>query len=323
MTQQISIRCEPVVKGRFGDAPPSATVPDADVQALLDLGVLAFLAATYESLVQKYGADSAAAKDALQKFQKMYGFFHINGDTITFDYDEGNQTVTITDPDAIAILKQLPVLSNPPTAADVGTYLNKFWYATGGKDEPIYQKIIEFLLDKKFNMQNCSDTITKTAVLLFYCSLANAPDAQIAGILDKDFLGLGYQDGGMIDLGNIFWITAALSEHLQNDSFFDPDLIAAGLSIDTKDPLYQMLGQYFSAHYKDWVQNPISEADAWQMESRFFPYFWLEKTSSSINAIPISDNTQVEKEEEVEREFGREREASMHQPELKGKKEIA
>jgi len=309
MNSQLKVTTDPISKPRLGDT-ASGTVPDADTQAVADIGQLAFLAATYESLVSKYGANSDLAQQALKEFQTIYSYYHINGDTITFDYNEGSQPgVSITDPNTIELLKHLPVLSNPPSAADVGNYLNKFWNSTDtihwadGTDQTFLQRAMEFFIDTKFTMaNNIANTITNTSILLFYCALANNPGAQLAGTLDKFILSIGYKDGAMIDLGNIFAITEALCAHLHYDSFLNPDVIAAGLSIKTDDPLYQVLGQFFSSVYKTTIADyTLPEEIAWGWESRFFPYYDVKDPNQTVNAPLVSEESALEKRLEIEK----------------------
>lgn len=288
---------------QLGDMPPS-TVPDAQTQAVADFGELGFLAATYADLVAK--GETALAAKTLAEFQKIYSYFHVSADgkTITFDYNEGAELGVVIDPnsDAFEILSHLPALSHPPTAADVGTY-GTFWTSTteitwkSGATMTIWERILEFFVDTKFTMgRNLGNDITNTSILLFYCSLASIPGAQVSGALDKFVLSVGYHDGALIDLGNIFGIALALCAHLHNDSTLDPDVINAGLNITTTDELYPVLGQFFSSVYQNWVKDyPVSEEAAWEWEARMFPYYTVDSTT--VNALP--ENTDLERRTEL------------------------
>ncbi len=278
---------------------------DAEIQALLDLGELAYLANTYEDLLKKGGPQSLIDK-TLAEFQKLYSYYHINGDAITFDYNEGTQPgVPITDPQVIQMLKQLPQMSNPPTGADVGNYLKNVWNADqpgSGQSETLVQQIITFLVDSKYCVQNnIQNTITNTALLLFYCSLINNPIAQKAGTLN-DLLKEGYYNGGMLNLGNIYAIASSLRDHLANDTtLLSADVIQAGLSISTDDPNYQLLGTTFQALL---LQPAGDEEMAWKWEARFFPYYFNGNSQQrTINALPDAENTQFENRLAIEKKM--------------------
>lgn len=296
-------------------ADPTQAPSDAGTQAVADLGSLAFYIATYQSL-EAQGASQDKLNAAMAEIERIYGYFHVNGSTVTFDYDEGAEPgVPITDPAALLILGQLPTFSNPPTSAEMSDFMNNVWNSTtpihwsDGTSETIIQKVLEYFVDSGFNMRNSPSTVTNTSILLFYFSLANSP-AQVSGILDQYLLGVGYEDGGMINLGNIFVLTQVLCAHLVNDPNMNPDVLAEGLSISTKDPLYQVLGQVFNANYQNLISNPYPnptywEQVAWDEEGRFFPSS-TAPGQKSIDALPVSDNQSLQDREKVNKGLSKE-----------------
>jgi hypothetical protein len=276
-------------------------VPDADIQAVSFLGELAFLAATYQA-----DPTSTAGQEALAKFQQIYGFFHINGNTVTFDYNNGTQLgVAITDPGALAILKQMPTLSNPPTGADLGKYLTNFWYATPADPltQPIVEQVMSYYDETTFAMgANLDNPTTNSAVLLFYLSTANVPGAGFAAILDKNILQV---TNGMIEEGGLYGVADALCAQLASDNnFLNPAMIAAGLSIPTKDPRYQDLGIYFTANYQTLMNQNPGEL-AWVWEARLFPSSRTDAASTQVDAPPLSRHSAEDERNKVTAQLDR------------------
>lgn len=325
MNNDINVKADPAIQTQPLGV-PNAEPPDADTQAVTDLGELAFYAATYASLLAN-GASPAKLQAVLNEIEKVYGYFHVNGNTITFDYNEGAQTVTITDPNTLEILQHLPKFSNPPTSTDISNFLNNVWNSTtpivwsDGTSQTLVQKIMEYFVDAKVSI-NPSDTITDTSLILFYFSLVNVP-GNIVTFLDKFVLGVGYHDGAMIDEGNIWGLTQALCAHLVVDKTLDPAIIAEGLSISTQDPMYQIMGAYFNANYQNLIANPNSnpvyyEKLTWEWEARAFPSS-ANAGQGPVDALPDSDNTQMENRE-AEQRLELSRQLSEHLPSQKGAK---
>ena len=86
-------------------------------QAAFDIGFLAFLAQGYAN-----ATTDAQRAAILAQFNKILGYFTITGNTITFSYNEGAQTVTITDPTIIQIIRGTATTPPQPMPTDITAF---------------------------------------------------------------------------------------------------------------------------------------------------------------------------------------------------------
>jgi hypothetical protein len=161
-------------------AATSANAPDASnsqtEQAILELGMLAYLAESYNN--PNLSASQKAA--ILAEFNTLRANYQVDGDSVTFTYTDANgqtKQVSITDPTALSLMQAMPT--------DISDY-NALWT---GENSPVVD--IMTWLSTNADLQHNDNPLTQAAATLFFLAAAAGPIGQDSGIINE-FLGLGF-----------------------------------------------------------------------------------------------------------------------------------
>ncbi len=270
----------------------SQTEQEAALQALLDLGLLAFLAEGYSSLEQELQGtnDPTLRASLLQQIQsvqdqynKVLALFHVGKDgTVTFDFDDGKETVTITDPTASALITQMEGNS------DITKY-GAWWNSqTNSPALAVFNYLNN--ANSPYNFASDTDPFTQEAAIFFMLSCRNAP-GDLGGVI-QSFLERGDNGGA---LPNQFVLAATICAILANNPFFNADAINACIEVPSKDPDFVAFQDFFLSLYNDGQGLPAfkGQENEWlSYESIFFPWTYTpptEKGYFGANAVGLSD----------------------------------
>lgn len=270
------------------------TAEDATAQALLQIGLLGLLASKYSALEAKYqaarGSDRTAIRaemDAiLATFNQIEGYYQLSGDTLTFKYNEGAQSIQLTDPTLIKLVQTMPSTPDKFTI---------FW--ADPTDTPAVA-IMSWLQQDKLNYETASP-VTKAMALFFMLSTEVITTGKMAGVAAQ-----------FINIQRLFpnqlIISLALCAFLHNDKTLNPDVIADCLNIDDTTGAYKEFSDLFSANYKEWVKNPIiPESGILFYEMLYWPEYPTQpQPTKVINAAPLGRKPNNEPRQNVTHELG-------------------
>ena len=267
-----------------GSAPTNPVIPasqdgdnqDATAQALFLIGLLGLYATRYAALEAEYNQNhdpnvKAEMDSILSQFNQFRSYFTVNGNSVTFSYDEGSESIVLTDPTLLSLVQGMPT--------DIDKF-NTFW--TNPSNAP-FISIVQWMSDNNFNFATASQT-TQGMALIFMLST----ESNLVGSLG----GAGAEWLSSTRLfSNSFIAAQALSAFLANDKAINAADLIDALNIPSAGQSYQDFYSILTANYQNWSTNPVaSEQDLLSYESLYWPqnFKTSSATGDTVHAAPLS-----------------------------------
>lgn len=254
---------------------PAQNNQDATAQALFILGLLGLYATRYSALEAEYNQNhdpnvKAEMDSILSQFNTFRSYYSVNGDTVTFSYNEGAESVELNDPTLLALVQSMPT--------DIDQF-NTFW--TTPTNPPVIS-IIQWMSTQQFNFATASETTQGMALILMLSTESN-PVANLAGIGSEFLDSTRLFSNGLI-------AAEALGAFLSNDKVINAADLIDALNIPNAGQAYQQFYSTLSSNYQSWLLNPpVSESTILTYEARYWPqYNGTQGGGETIHAAPLS-----------------------------------